>query len=265
MHMKKSVLGVAISAMITAPATVSADIIKMFFDGLFTLSDSEGVALINPDSTNGANFGFRTDITGTATFNTHTGAGSATIDNFSFLGGGFVETNNMVFQAIGDGLNGTGSLMAVQMDFNWLNNNNPATAILDAAGFFSSIGYIGDTWTVDASSTANAISSTEDYFTSSPSGAPFTGVVGAAPIAMTTFNTAGMTLASIFPLSSDGISGSPMDATALFSGFNANFDFMSITATNIGDVPIPAAAWLFGSGLIALVGSARLRRKVGEK
>lgn len=38
-----------------------------------------------------------------------------------------------------------------------------------------------------------------------------------------------------------------------FPGFNANFDFTTA-------VPVPAAVWLFGSGLLGLVGVARRRK-----
>ena len=69
-----------------------------------------------------------------------------------------------------------------------------------------------------------------------------------------------------------GIGGSPMQ-DGPFQGFNANFDVMTLsptgTTTNtinpfgviIPGVPVPAAVWLFGSGLLGLVGVAR-RRKV---
>ena len=49
----------------------------------------------------------------------------------------------------------------------------------------------------------------------------------------------------------DGIRGIGMIDGA-FPGFNANFDFTP--------VPIPAAVWLFGSGLLGLVGVARRRK-----
>jgi len=39
-----------------------------------------------------------------------------------------------------------------------------------------------------------------------------------------------------------------------FPGFSANFDF-------VAPIPVPAAVWLFGSGLVGLVGVARRRRK----
>jgi len=54
----------------------------------------------------------------------------------------------------------------------------------------------------------------------------------------------------------DGVMGIPMAAQGPFAGFNWNFSAFAPTA-----VPIPAAVWLFGSGLIGLVGAARRRRQ----
>ena len=41
-----------------------------------------------------------------------------------------------------------------------------------------------------------------------------------------------------------------------FTGFNANFNIRP----EVSAVPVPAAAWLFGSGLIGLVGLARRKQ-----
>jgi len=60
----------------------------------------------------------------------------------------------------------------------------------------------------------------------------------------------------------DGIGGSPL-IDGPFVGLNVNFDIgsgHSLTLTNISSVPVPAAVWLFGSGLLGLIGVAR--RKV---
>jgi hypothetical protein len=54
----------------------------------------------------------------------------------------------------------------------------------------------------------------------------------------------------------DGVGGSPMD-NGPFPGFNANFDITSVHVTSVSTVPVPAAVWLFGSGLLGLVGVAR--------
>ena len=53
----------------------------------------------------------------------------------------------------------------------------------------------------------------------------------------------------------DGILGLSMIDGA-FVGFNANFNFTTPSAV----VPVPAAVWLFGSGLLGLVGIARRRK-----
>ncbi|MBI5463205.1 MAG: VPLPA-CTERM sorting domain-containing protein [Gammaproteobacteria bacterium] len=55
----------------------------------------------------------------------------------------------------------------------------------------------------------------------------------------------------------DGVMGIPMVAGGPFAGFNANFN---ANLTAIPEVPIPAAAWLFGSGLMGLVATARRRK-----
>ncbi|HQU17212.1 MAG: hypothetical protein B7Z74_00915 [Deltaproteobacteria bacterium 21-66-5] len=55
----------------------------------------------------------------------------------------------------------------------------------------------------------------------------------------------------------DGVPGIPMVAGGPFAGFNANFNLNGITPA---PVPIPAAVWLFGSGLLGLVGVGRRKR-----
>jgi hypothetical protein len=61
-------------------------------------------------------------------------------------------------------------------------------------------------------------------------------------------------LASMDP-DGDGINGIPMPAGGPFAGFNANFN------ANMAVIPVPAAVWLFGSGLLGLVGIARRKNK----
>jgi hypothetical protein len=57
----------------------------------------------------------------------------------------------------------------------------------------------------------------------------------------------------------DGVMGIPMPTGGPFAGFNANFS-ASLTPTP-KPVPVPAAVWLFGSGLLGLVGIARRKKK----
>ncbi len=54
----------------------------------------------------------------------------------------------------------------------------------------------------------------------------------------------------------DGIPGAGM-IDGPFPGFSANFNFV---APNAAVIPVPAAVWLLGSGLIGLVGVARRKK-----
>lgn len=59
----------------------------------------------------------------------------------------------------------------------------------------------------------------------------------------------------------DGIMGIPMAPGGPFELFNANFNAnLNPTAKQAPAVPVPAAVWLFGSGLLGLVGVARRKK-----
>lgn len=70
-------------------------------------------------------------------------------------------------------------------------------------------------------------------------------------------------------LGPDGIPGVQIQDTSTFQNFNPNFDFCtggtaaecSLPGPNLGNpIPVPAAVWLFGSGLLGLVGVARRKK-----
>lgn len=272
---KKTALSIVISTALGVSSIASADTISMSFGGMLTLVGGTGAINGNSDAavSNVLSgpfdaIGSRTPVSGIATFDTSTGAGIGHIDSFSFFGNGLASGTVLSFQAIGDGFGSTdGTLVAAEWAFNWSGYINiPVTAIFDAAGFFNSIGSAGSTWTVGTGCTGCATSATPDtFFTGLDEDYPEWGhVMGDQPMAMTTWDTAGITMGTLFPLSDDPdrtdgvtpIAGSPM-TTAPFIGQNMAFDFTSITATNTTVVPVPTAAWLFGSGLIGLIGMAR--------
>ena len=64
----------------------------------------------------------------------------------------------------------------------------------------------------------------------------------------------------------DGVMGIPMATGGPFAGSNANFNATLGMIADVSDipttvVPVPAAVWLFGSGLLGLVAAARRRKE----
>jgi len=242
-------LGISVAA---APTTASADIITATFDGLFTMLDPGGVQLQNTsypyygDPTWG--YGLRSQISGTFTFDTVTGAGTATVNPFEFFNKGKASAHDIFMQAIGDGGGGPGTLVAGKMLFDWSTATNINVGIiLDAAGFFGSGPY-------SSSQTIAGVGATPASNGIKKGKYP----IGPAPMATTSLDTDYHNGGS-FVISDDGIGGDPMD-NGPFPGFNANFDITSIHIVSVTPVPVPAAVWLFGSGLLGLVGVARRKK-----
>jgi hypothetical protein len=241
-------------------------------------------------------FGYRTPITGTFSFNTTTGAGTATVAAFSFGGGGFANASSITMQAIGDGNCtssgcGPGTLVLGNMGFTWGPNTGIAVSlVLDAAGFFGAtqLPGFGTSTTIDNTGVFAATENSRMPVFRGGSTYP----MGLMPMATTEFNTtfSGNTTgcswsacnpSGTLPLVTDtvadaaedtvalagdkkGVGGSPM-LSGPFPGYNANFDVDTIHITSIENgpqpVPVPAAVWLFGSGLLGLVGIARRKKK----
>ena len=91
-------------------------------------------------------------------------------------------------------------------------------------------------------------------------------------------NDFNMSTPTLSDLAFEGIGGSPMQ-DGPFGGMSANFEILSLTMVNpdtggaiapfcgfdpsdqlCNPVPVPAAVWLFGSGLLGLVGVARRKK-----
>ena len=244
-----SALCLAMGITVGVSTQASAQVITADWTGLFTMLDPGGVALQNTskpyyyDATWG--YGYRTQISGTLTFDMASGAGSATVQPVDLWG--FAPHNVLSFygfsmQAIGDGNGGNGSL--VQASLFWdigSANDIPVNLILDPAGFFGAGPYA----TSQVISGVGAIPGSDGILNGKFP-------IGPAPIVTTTYDSA-------FPLSGDGIGGIPM-TSGPFVGLNVNFDFTALHITSVSPIPLPAAAWLFGSGLLGLLGLARTKR-----
>ena len=260
MNFKKTAIATALTASLGmgVAATADAAIINATWSGLFTMLDPAGVPLQNTsnpyysDPTWG--YGVRTQVTGTMTFDTSTGAGSATVNPFAFYNQGQATAHDIVMQAIGDGVGGAGTLVAGSMLFDWATNTNINVGIiLDAAGFFGAL-------PAATSTTISGVGATPASNNVKKGKYP----IGPAPMATTTFDTdfhndpTCVQTASCI-IGNDGIGGDPMD-NGPFPGFSANFDVTSVHIEPSA-IPVPAAVWLLGSGLVGLVGVARRRKQ----
>lgn len=206
-----------------------------------------------------------------------------------------VELHDISLQAIGDGLGGAGSLVIGNMLADWNGfNDMPASIVWDAAGLINGIsnGDLADGVLDQADVAAyGAVPASDGTYTDAYRG--YLGL-GPVPMATTEWNTtvnciAGVdcianSTSGVLPLVFDnafngaeylmgdgvGIGGSPMlDGPFLF---NPNFDITYLEFTGedvsyqiapfnevlgLASVPVPAAIWLFGSGLLGLLAVAR--------
>lgn len=330
--MKKSVLKTAVAAAIGASAIAAAPVAQAAvnnfdWEGVFTMLDAGGNPLANTSLSGKGVNRFQTPISGTMSFDTVSGAGTATLQSFDFflnppsLPAAAVGIN---MQAIGDGMGGPGTLVLGNMLFNWNGVNGiPVSLVLDAAGFFaneltqgganSAIPASDGSYTGSGSNTNVGTSGNLTGTVNGPGGYAGYLSIGPVPIATTAYNTTngvgcsagvdanysdnigggciGVAASGLMPLVVDTatnvaydyvpntggtIGGSPMQ-DGPFQGNSANFDVLTLTFTsqdpggsiapfcefNIGcppEIPVPAAVWLFGSGLLGLVGVARRKK-----
>ena len=232
-----------------------------------------GVVLANPSSAAGTGinddaFGVRSTITGSMSFDTATGASTATVDNFLYSGT-LALVHDFTLTAIGDGLGGAGTLVLGAMLVDWGSPGNiPVYLVGDAGGFFGagpySAGQVIDSGSTSTSDAAVVASPFGPLVGEICGGGAEDGGAAGCPFAMTTLDANQDAFGNLvdggFPLSDDGISGTPM-ATFPFLDHNANFDVTEMVITSvISDVPVPAAVWLFGSGLLGLLGVSRRKQ-----
>lgn len=263
MNFRKSAVAAALSTTLGVMSGAEAAIIQSDWSGLFTFLASEGYPLANTsypyyaDPTWG--YGFRTQISGSLVFDTDSGAGSATVNPFEFLNAsapGFIH--DFVVQAVGDGFGGPGTLLAGSFLFDWADHIDINVGIVfDAAGFFGAMPLtIGDVSAGDVIAGVGALPATDGM-----SNGKYP--IGPSPIATTAYDTnfhndpscvAALSCVVADPFN---IGGDPMD-NGPFPDFNLNIDISSMTITA---VPIPAAVWLLGSGLLGLQGVARRRTR----
>ena len=268
MNLKKTALTLALGTALGLSATASqAAVINMDYTGAFTMLGATGKVVANDAEASYWDptwyYGTRTTINGTMSFDTDTMGGTGTVDPFDFFAGsGQAVASGVTMQAIG------GGLILGNMAFDWNGSSITTNIVLDGSGLFAAMGMgpVSEGMVLDQAfcgATGACATPASDAAATSRNGMP---LIGPAPIVTSTYNVAGSagfgtTLGQLSLGEDDGIGGSPMD-NGPFEGFNANFDITSITITSVevGAVPVPAAVWLFGSGLIGLAGVARRRK-----
>lgn len=209
----------------------NADIINFDFTGRFTIGDP--------------GFGFVSNmpIAASLSYNTDSGIGSSAIsittDTLFF---GFPMTFHDITMDHIEGTNLIDGTVLVDWNFN---NDMPVHVQWDASGLFNAIDYglqVGDTISgtyLKRNGFADVDIGSALAFSDTLSGQPDN--VGHAPFA-TTADSMGF------------------DSFSPFPGFRGYFEIgsgNSLHVTSISTIPVPAAIWLFGSGLLALVGFSR--------
>lgn len=203
-------------------------------------------------------------------------------------------------QAVGDGMGGAGTLVVGNMLFDWNTNVGiPVSIVLDAGGFFASGGAPGAVAAAPASDgtfVGAGVDNTDasGYLALGP--LPIsttewntTNINGCLPgNCMGNGSSGGLPLVTDTAVNGNeflqgdgvGVGGSPFQ-DGPFKDFNPNFDITTLTFLSSEDatieamctfeagndcptvpnaVPVPAAVWLFGSGLLGLVGIARRKK-----
>lgn len=249
------------------PGQSFSAIYEVSFNGWFTMYDASGNPIQNSSiPSDGPMLGWRTPISGVATWDDIALVGTDNINPFVFLGGTMnVDTVNAT--AIGDGFGGPGSLILGNTLATWNGfftvENIPLNNVGDLSGLLNAIEQgvsVGDVIT------SGAIPASNDTLFGNAATGLFTLPIGTSPFASTFFNVTPLDNPTLpgdlpsggLPIIDDGIPGSPI-LTTFFAGRSGAFDITNMEVISITAVPVPAAVWLFATGIISLFGFARRR------
>jgi hypothetical protein len=251
----KKYLG-ALVLCLTLPATSYADLITFDFTGRLIVAAQDDSILENEGST-------YTPIDATLTFDTASGIGGSSdlsIDMIDFFGAP-ATFHDITMQQSG------ANLITGQVLIDWNSNiDMPLHIEWEATGLFTAINY--------GLQPGDVLSGTDLYHDANGDG-----IQNANEPTILDINSAtpySSTLEDIYwgglGINPDPQGPSPLAATSNslglqegtpFDGIRGFFDIGSgdsMHVTSISSVPVPAAVWLFGSGLLGLVGMARRKK-----
>lgn len=242
--------------------TATAEVLTFNWTGTFTWLDSTGVVIPN-NSIPGGGVGNpvnknHTPISGTLSYDTITGTGTATVVPFEFWGAGPTlpfTFEGINLQAIGDGMGGTGTLIMANMLESWVSESNvPVSLVWDAAGFLQAVDNGVPTGNISGIGAAPAIDGTYTGFTFgyiqlgptplATTSYDTTNINGCAPQNCIGINPSGglpllvdttpnindfdLTTPTLSDLAYDGVGGSPVQE-GNFPGFNNNINISTLT------------------------------------
>jgi len=252
--------------LLAASATVQAAVIDFHFTGQMTVVDFYGDV-----------FDGQTPISSTLTYDTATGVGGSTELFIAPLS--FIDMDTTFHDISLERISGTNYLLGnMLVDFG-PTQGIPLSLVWDASGLFNAIDIgleaddvISGTFLKRDGSVVANVGSALPATDGAVDG--FGNILnqGPAPLAMTTLNTTPLCTYNVdcmlnpvtgaAPFTDDSIAGSPL-IDGPFPGFHVNLDIgsgNSLTVLSVSNVPVPAAVWLFGSGLLGLIGMARRKK-----
>jgi hypothetical protein len=298
--LRKTAFAAAVAGVLAASAPAGAtNVFNVAWTGAFTFLDLAGMPAQNAPSdwaygylpnggpglgslmtTNGW-YGWRTPVSGTLSLDEEYGAGVGTINPFYFLGDTPGSGPGTSVASISDftlALIDNSATYVGTMLFSWNGTGHQVSIVLDASGLISNAAAMiaaGPTSTLYG---VGALPATDGLTFGSPVNDLLP--LGPSPVATTTRNALGCegqliavqipsfgivpitaNLANCDLTQDDGFGGSPVVGPT-FSQYSMNFDFQKIEFVSVtsSTVPLPPALWLFGSGLLGLIGMARRKQ-----
>ncbi|MDH5571855.1 MAG: VPLPA-CTERM sorting domain-containing protein [Gammaproteobacteria bacterium] len=243
--MKKTIKTLSCIALFAIALTSQAATINFDFTGRLVVADPNGM-IVGPAYT---------PISATLSYNTVTGIGSS---GLSITMSDFYLGQPATFHDITMVRQENSNLIDGQVLFDWNNNvDNVLNIQWDASGLFDAIDGGLQEWDVLSGSTLyhdanhNGVQDLGEFIRNIDSAIPYSDSLqlsiddqqGPAPMAATV--------------------DSPPIPNGPFQGIYGYIDIgsgNSMHVTSVSAVPVPAAVWLFGSGLIGLVGFARRKK-----
>lgn len=253
---RKTFIGTACSLCFALPITAQSAIIGFHFTGNIMVADPTGGIIYNDDY-----LGTRvplTPISATLNYDTDTGIGGS---NMSIQMAGGFWNDPVTFHDITLQHNAGTNSISGNILVDWMGNNNmPLHIDWDATGFLNAINIglqVGDTISGTTLKKDTNNDGSFDTFINVFSATPYSDSLlplfetpeGPAPLAATSAS-----LGLGYDINGNYIGGTPFDGIRGLVNIGSG---NSLTVTSVSAVPVPAAVWLFGSGLIGLIGIAR--------